>query len=37
MNKKYKIKVNDKVMVICGKDRGKVGTVKKNFEKKKIG
>jgi large subunit ribosomal protein L24 len=33
MNKKYKIKVNDKVMVICGKDRGKVGTVKKILRK----
>ncbi len=33
MNKKYKIKVNDKVMVICGKDRGKVGTVKKIIKK----
>ena len=26
--KKKKIKVNDKVMVLAGKDRGKVGTVK---------
>jgi len=33
MNRKYKIKVNDKVMVICGKDRGKVGTVKKILKK----
>ncbi len=33
MMKKYKIKVNDKVMVIAGKDKGKVGTVKKIIKK----
>ncbi len=33
MMKKYRIKVNDKVMVIAGKDKGKVGTVKKIIRK----
>ena len=32
--KKAKILVNDKVMVLSGKDRGKVGTVKKIDKKK---
>lgn len=34
MFKKYKIKVNDKVMVITGRDKGKIGTVKKILRKK---
>lgn len=34
MYKKYKVKVNDKVMVICGKDKGKIGTIKKILRKK---
>jgi large subunit ribosomal protein L24 len=32
--RKHKIHVNDKVMVLTGKDRGKVGKVKKIFGKK---
>lgn len=31
----FKIKFNDKVIVLCGKDKGKVGIVKKVFLDKK--
>lgn len=33
---KHKIHVNDKVMVLTGKDRGKVGKVKKIYGKKSL-
>ncbi|ACV69338.1 50S ribosomal protein L24 [Desulfohalobium retbaense] len=32
--KKYKIRENDKVMVLAGKDRGKIGKIKKLVRKK---
>ncbi len=32
--KKFRLKVNDKVMVIAGKDKGKIGVIKKILKKK---